>query len=254
MTLALITNDDGIDSPGLHELARAAYKSGLDVVVAAPSREASGSSASISAVAQDDRVLMEEHHLSGLDDVKAFAVVGSPGLIALLATRGAFGDPPHLILSGINAGANAGHAILHSGTVGAAFTGAVNGCRAMAVSLDIRGLNPNGRRHWESAGALIPRLVPMMEALPESTVLNVNVPDVPPERVMGLRRATPGRVRSGADAHRRAGDRVRTHRAGGAGCQARARYRHGPAGPGLRDGDANRAHVRSPGPAGHLTG
>ncbi|WP_117211937.1 5'/3'-nucleotidase SurE [Allorhizocola rhizosphaerae] len=192
MTLALITNDDGIDSPGLHELARAARKSGLDVVVAAPSREASGSSASISAVAENDRIMMEERHLSGLDDVKAFAVVGSPGLIALLATRGAFGDPPHLILSGINAGANAGHAILHSGTVGAAFTGAVNGCRAMAVSLDIRGINPNGRRHWESAGALVPQLVPMLEELPASTVLNVNVPDVPSERVVGLRRATLG--------------------------------------------------------------
>ncbi len=191
MTRALITNDDGIDAPGLHELARAAHESGLDIIVAAPSREASGSSASVSAVAEDDRVLMEERQLSGLDSVRAFSVSGSPGLITLLATRGAFGDPPELVLSGINAGANAGRAILHSGTVGAAMTGAVYGCRALAISLDIR-LHADRNRHWKSAGALLPRLIPMLQNLPDETVLNVNVPDLPPDRIAGLRQASLG--------------------------------------------------------------
>lgn len=190
MTIALITNDDGIASPGLHELAIAARDAGLKVVVAAPSREASGSSASVAAVAEDDRVVMHEQEVPGLAGATVLSVVASPGLITLLATRGAFGDPPGLVLSGINAGANAGHAILHSGTVGAAMTGAVNGCRALAISLDVR--NANGHRHWQTAGALVPKLIPMLERLPQSTVLNVNVPDLPPERVAGLRRATLG--------------------------------------------------------------
>src|SRR4029453_10645292 len=118
--LALITNDDGIDSPGLRQLALSAKESGLDVIVAAPVRESSGSSASIMGLAEDQRVVIEKRSLSGLDGDPVFAVVGSPGLIALLATRGAFGDTPDLVLSGINLGANAGYAVVHSGTVGAA--------------------------------------------------------------------------------------------------------------------------------------
>ena len=190
MTTALITNDDGIDAPGIRRLALAAREAGLDIVVAAPIREASGSSASVSAVAEDNRIVIESRELSGLDGVPTFAVVGSPGLIALLATRGAFGDPPDLVLSGINLGGNAGHAILHSGTVGAAMTGAIHGCRALAMSLDIR--TREGERHWDSATCLVPQLVPLLAGLPDSTVLNVNVPDLPPDRVRGLRQATLG--------------------------------------------------------------
>lgn len=191
MTVALITNDDGIEAPGLRHLAWAARDAGLSIVIAAPIREASGSSASLSAVAEDNRIVMEKRDLSGLDGVPTFAVVGSPGLIALLATRGAFGQPPQLVLSGINIGANAGFAILHSGTVGAAMTGAVNGCRALAVSLDAR--SSEGRRHWESAAAFIPRVLPLLSDMPKSTVLNVNVPDLPSDRINGMRRAALGR-------------------------------------------------------------
>ncbi|HEX6681712.1 MAG TPA: 5'/3'-nucleotidase SurE [Candidatus Limnocylindrales bacterium] len=188
--LALITNDDGIESPGLRQLALSALESGLDIVVAAPLSEASGSSASVSAVADDHRVVIEKRTLRGLEDHPAYAVVGSPGLITLLATRGAFGDPPDLVLSGINLGANAGYAVVHSGTVGATVTGFVNGCRGMAVSLDVR--THDGTRHWESAGKLVPQLIPVLLGLPEATILNVNVPDVPPDQVRGLRRARLG--------------------------------------------------------------
>ena len=66
-----------------------------------------------------------------------YGVDAAPGFIALIASRGAFGPPPALVLSGINRGLNTGHAVLHSGTVGAAMTGRVNDCRALAVSLDV---------------------------------------------------------------------------------------------------------------------
>src|SRR5262245_27622897 len=151
--LALITHAGESDSPGLRRLALSDKESGLDIIVAAPVRESSSSSASVTGLAEDQRVVIEKRTLSGLDGDPVFAVVASPGLIALLATRGAFGDKPDLVLSGINLGANAGHAVVHSGTVGAVITGSVNGLRGMAVSLDVRGIyDKNGSRHWESAG------------------------------------------------------------------------------------------------------
>jgi 5'-nucleotidase len=189
--LALITNDDGIESPGLSQLALSAKESGLDVVVAAPMRESSGSSASVIGMAEDQRVVIEKRALSGLDGDAVYAVVGTPGLIALLATRGAFGDKPDLVLSGINLGANAGYAVVHSGTVGAVVTGSVNGVRGMAVSLDVR-WPIGGQRHWESAGKLVPQLIDLLVSLPSSTVLNVNVPDAPADQVLGLRQARLG--------------------------------------------------------------
>lgn len=188
--LALITNDDGIESPGLRQLALSAKESGLDIIVAAPERESSGSSASLTGLTDDERVVIEKRTLSGLDDDPVFAVAGSPGLIALLATRGAFGDQPDLVLSGINLGANAGYAVAHSGTVGAVVTASVNGLRGMAFSLDVRGLfAKDGERHWQTAGTFVPQLVKLLLSLPPATVLNVNVPDMPAERVRGLRRA-----------------------------------------------------------------
>lgn len=138
MTLRiLITNDDGIGSPGIRRLAAAFAGPGHDVVVAAPAEESSGSSASLAAVEDEGRIVVARRALDGLPDVPGYAVAASPGFIALLATRGAFGPVPDVVLSGINRGANAGLAVLHSGTVGAAFTAAAAGCRAMAVSLDV---------------------------------------------------------------------------------------------------------------------
>ena len=145
MTRALITNDDGIASPGLCALARAAIDAGLDVVVAAPHEEASGSSAAITGsntIAVTGRteassIRIEKRELVELPGVAAYSVRAAPGLIALLAAHGAFGAAPDLVLSGINRGANVGRVILHSGTVGAALTGGVNDARGLAVSLEI---------------------------------------------------------------------------------------------------------------------
>lgn len=185
---ALITNDDGIESPGLHRLAAVAHEHGLDVVVAAPMLEASGSSAAITATEEEGRVVVEERTLPGLRGVPAYAVAASPAFIALIATRGAFGAAPDLVLSGINRGANIGHAVLHSGTVGAALTGSAYGCRAMAVSLDIA-LTPAGPPHWDTAAEFARRLLPLV-ADGQLTTVNLNVPDTGPDRVKGLRRGS----------------------------------------------------------------
>jgi 5'-nucleotidase len=174
MTVALITNDDGIDSPGLHALATAASEAGLNVVVAAPASEASGSSASITGADPAGRIRMERRTIAGLD-VPCFAVQAAPALIVLIAAHGAFGDPPDVVLSGINRGANVGHAILHSGTVGAALTGGSNGARAMAVSLDV-GMRPVSLE-WAAAAAVSKEMLATVLECPRGTVLNLNVPN-----------------------------------------------------------------------------
>lgn len=203
----LVTNDDGVHAPGIRRLARAAYEQGHDVVVAAPQSEASGMSAALTAVTDDGRVVYTATELAGLAEVPAYGVAASPAYIALLATLGVFGPPPDLVLSGINRGTNAGHAVLHSGTVGAALTAAQHGARALAVSLDV--LSPavasagsggaaiavldsvdDESRHWSTAAELAGQLLPWLLDAAPATVLNLNVPDLPAEQVAGLRRAT----------------------------------------------------------------
>lgn len=180
---ALVTNDDGIGSAGLRRLAQVAVDCGLDVVVAAPARDTSGASASLTAVEADGRVVTEEVSLDGLDGVPAFAVQAVPGFIALIATRGAFGPPPDVVLSGINLGANTGHAILHSGTVGAAMTACVSGCRALAVSI---GIGP--AFHWDTAAELAREALEHLLEAPRPVVFNLNVPNVELASLLGLRR------------------------------------------------------------------
>jgi 5'/3'-nucleotidase len=137
----LVTNDDGVGSPGLHTLARALVDDGYDVIVVAPDREMSGSSAAIGQVHVEEGIDAERVVLPGLDGVPAYAVAGPPGLCVLSARLGGFGDAPDLVVSGINPGANTGRAVLHSGTVGAALTAANFGCRGLAVSIDVSTLH-----------------------------------------------------------------------------------------------------------------
>ena len=113
---------------------------------------------------------------------RVIGVHAAPALIARVGIRGGFGDPPHLVLSGINDGQNTGHAVLHSGTVGAALTAATHGCRAVAVSLA-------GGKHLDTATAVARGVIERALDAPPPLVVNVNVPDVPPEDLRGVRRA-----------------------------------------------------------------
>lgn len=196
MTRALITNDDGIASPGLSALAHAALDAGLDVVIAAPAEEASGSSAAITGTntiavtghTDASTIKVERRELPEVPGVAAFSVRAAPGLIALLAAHGAFGAAPDVVLSGINRGANLGRVILHSGTVGAALTGGVNDARGLAVSLDV-GLTPDAH-HWETAAAVVREVLPVLLAHPAGTVFNLNVPNVEPGTPVELKEAS----------------------------------------------------------------
>jgi len=183
---ALVTNDDGIDSPGLAVLAGAALDAGYDVTVAAPARESSGASASLLGAEHDGRLVVEPRDAPGLPEgVTSLAVRAAPALIAFVAAYGGFGPKPDLVLSGVNKGANTGHAILHSGTVGAALSARTHGIAAVAVSIDAA--EP---RHWETARLVTDHVVGWVGRTPlDGRTLNVNVPDVAPADLRGLRQA-----------------------------------------------------------------
>jgi 5'-nucleotidase len=179
----LITNDDGIDSPGLHTLAQVARTASLQVVVAAPHEERSGTSASLVATTAGGRLLTRQRALPDLPGVPAYAVEATPAYITWAAVRGAFGEIPDLVLSGINKGPNTGHAVLHSGTVGAALTALAHGVPAMAVSV-----NAAEPVHWDTAAAVASRALGwlMETATMPRAVVNVNLPDVPASELKGI--------------------------------------------------------------------
>jgi len=177
----LLTNDDGIDSPGLQLLAQA-LDADNELVVVAPSTDVSGAGTSMGPLDADQPIRLERRDLDG---VVAYAIDGPPGLAVLAAALGAFGERPDAVVSGPNAGLNTGRSIIHSGTVGAALTGRTFGSKAVAFSIA-----PGDRWYWETAAAIAPSVVDWVLARPEQTTLNVNVPAVPPEGIRGARWAT----------------------------------------------------------------
>ena len=131
----LVTNDDGIDSIGLHVLARAMTRFG-HVVVAAPDSEYSGASAALGAI----HLIRPEVRRVQIDGVpEAWSVSGAPALCVMFARLGVFGGRFDLVVSGINPGVNVGRSVYHSGTVGAALTARLGGISGVAVSQAVTG-------------------------------------------------------------------------------------------------------------------
>lgn len=187
----LITNDDGVRSPGLHALTRAITDAGYEVVVVAPSSDLSGAGASIGKIHADWHIDAQPLELPGCEGTEAYAVEGPPGLCVLASRLGAFGTPPDMVVSGINPGCNTGRAVLHSGTVGAALTAANFGLRGLAVSIDVNGRRKDGGQPlWATAATVGATAARWLEEAERGTVLNVNVPDLPIAEVRGARWAT----------------------------------------------------------------
>ncbi len=194
----LLTNDDGIDSVGLHVLARSMQQFG-DVQIVAPDREFSGAGAAIGAI-WEMRPEVEKAHLDGFDDV--WAVSGPPALCVMFARMGAFGPPPDLIVSGINPGANVGRSVYHSGTIGATLTGRNGGITGVAVSQAVHDYGVEGQAweesihglHWQTAADVAAAAVRSIidSPPPEPAVLNINVPDLPVEELTEWRWTTVG--------------------------------------------------------------
>ena len=184
----LVTNDDGIDSPGLHALAALARDAGFDVVVAAPHEDASGVGASVKAVHTPHGVRLHRREIASLPGVEAYAVEAHPAFIVHAAGRGWLDPEPDIVLSGVNYGANVGRAVIHSGTVGAALTASLHGWRALAVSLDSGPEIPE-HPHWDAVAHVLPRVLDLLLDDDDGTVVSLNVPDRAIDELGELREA-----------------------------------------------------------------
>jgi len=194
----LVTNDDGIDSIGLHLLARAMRAHG-DVVVAAPDREYSGAGAAVGAL----HLLQPETRLATIEGIdEAWSVTGPPALCVMFATLGLFGEPFDLVVAGINPGANVGRSVYHSGTVGAALTARSRGISGVAISQSVTGFGVEGQgwdemlldQRWHTAAEVASVVVGalLFEMPTDPVVLNVNVPNVEVAELRGWRHTEVG--------------------------------------------------------------
>jgi 5'-nucleotidase len=178
----LVTNDDGIDSPGLLALKQALAAVG-DVTVIAPDHNwsAAGHSKTMHKPLRINKV-----HLA--DGDHAYATDGAPSDCVAIGLLGFLQQPVDLVVSGINKGSNMGDDVTYSGTVAAAMEGIIWGVRSVAVSLD--GYVPdepeanNFPLAAETAAHIVSRA--LVEDWPKDTLLNINVPNIDEKEIRGL--------------------------------------------------------------------
>ena len=189
----LVTNDDGIDSVGLHVLARAMRPFG-EVVIVAPDREFSGAGAALGAL----HLIQPEVRRVDVDGIdEAWSVTGPPALCVMFSRLGAFGEAFDLVVSGINPGANVGRSVYHSGTVGAALTARNGRVSGVAVSQAVAGFGVEGQgwdemligQKWQTAADVAAAFVEGLVNSPpaEPVVVNINVPNKELHELAGWR-------------------------------------------------------------------
>ena len=170
----LISNDDGFQAPGIVKLAEVLCAI-ADISVVAPETNRSGASNSLTL----ENPLRARHHPDNF-----VSVDGTPTDCVHLAITGLLDKEPDMVVSGINAGANLGDDVLYSGTVAAATEGRFLGFPSLAVSMDSH--NP---QHYETGARVALEIVKLLNKSPMnvSSILNVNVPDIPYEQLKGYR-------------------------------------------------------------------
>lgn len=182
----LITNDDGIDAPGLEALEAVARELADEVWVVAPDHDQSGISTAISI-----------HHPLRITarGERRFSVSGTPADCVAIALGQLMDTPPQLLLSGINKGANLGVETLYSGTVGATMTGLLMGVPSIALS---QYFTRRDAVRWDTARALAPGVIRQLlgKGWEQSACLNINFPDVPADQAgpVQITRQGPGRM------------------------------------------------------------
>ena len=176
----LLTNDDGINAPGLEVLERIAARLSDDIWICAPAEEQSGAGHSLTLTRP---IRMRQH------DARRFSVTGTPTDAVTMALKRLMDTPPDLILSGVNRGANLGDDVTYSGTVSAAFEGALAGIRSVALSqvYSVEGVGDrvpfDAAEHW---GDTV--LKPLLDTpFAPRTLVNVNFPPIPAAEVKGIR-------------------------------------------------------------------
>ena len=184
----LVTNDDGIHSPGLTVTENIAKALCDDVWVVAPETEQSGASHSLT--------LSTPLRLRQIDE-RRYAVSGTPTDCVMMACLHILKDrkQPDLILSGVNWGSNLADDVTYSGTVSAAMEGAMAGIPAIALSQAYAKEGMGDTVPFAAAEAWAEQaLRPIVEGgMPPRTLVNVNFPALPPDAVKGIRVAPQGR-------------------------------------------------------------
>lgn len=185
-TRILVTNDDGVNAPGLKVLERIAKALSDDVWVVAPETNQSGASHSLT--------LQRPLRTRSYDlDPNWFAVDGTPTDCVLLAKRSIIKDKPiDLVLSGVNWGANLAEDVTYSGTVAAAMEGTLFGIKSFAFSQVHRG---RGKIKWQTAEQFSPDLIRKIYPLEwaDDLLININFPDCEPDEVTGQQVTFQGR-------------------------------------------------------------
>jgi 5'-nucleotidase len=177
----LLTNDDGVDSPGLLALAQA-LRTLAEVSVLAPDHNWSASGH----VKTLHRPL-RAWSFTLADGSHAMTTDGAPSDCVALAVLGLIEKPIDLVISGINPHANVGHDVTYSGTVMAAMEAVINGVPGLAISLDSPGI-PSSVEAYRGAADVARRLAERLQShpLPSGVLLNVNVPNLPAEAYRGI--------------------------------------------------------------------
>lgn len=179
----LVSNDDGINARGIRVLAhRLAQEKDFEVYVCAPDRERSATG---HALTLHKPLRVEEVDL-GSQVKGAWLTTGTPSDCVKFAVGCLLKDIKFdFVISGINSGANLGGEILYSGTVSAAMEGAFLDVPSIAVSC----AGGTGKRHYEPAAEFVSKIVRTLkgaEFLVGKTLININVPNVPPEEIKGV--------------------------------------------------------------------
>lgn len=175
----LITNDDGIHSPGIDTLERIARALSDDVWVVAPEFDQSGLSHSLS--------LNDPLRLREIGEQR-FAVRGTPGDCVIMAVRKLIGAKPDLVLSGVNSGANVADDVTYSGTIAGAIEGTLIGVPSVALSQDYSYADNARLVPWHTAEALGPDVIQKLVefGFPAGIFYSVNFPNLPAADVRGV--------------------------------------------------------------------
>lgn len=185
MTLRiLITNDDGINAPGLAVMERIAAQLSDDVWVVAPDFERSGAGRSVS--------LAEPIRIRQFAERRFSLLRGTPADCTIIALNEIMKDaPPTLVLSGVNRGANLAEELTYSGTVAGAMEATMYGVRSISMS---QAFTQGSEVPWHTAEAHAPAVIRKLLALPQSPGVfhNVNFPNVAPDAVKGVRAVRQG--------------------------------------------------------------
>ena len=169
----LVSNDDGVDAPGIRALAKGLREAGHEVLVVAPDRDRSGASNSLTLDAPIRVVQLDEH---------TWKVYGTPTDCVHVALTGMLIERPDLVVSGINNGPNMGDDTLYSGTVAAATEGYLFGIPAIAFSQ-----SQFGWANLDAAARVAREIVErQFDALQKPYLLNVNIPAIPYEQLQGV--------------------------------------------------------------------